>query len=71
MEIETACKWAERSLACFEEYLRTKNTAWLRRAESYRHEALEHAALAEDHGKTVAHIQTYIDGKNKKGRYVP
>ena len=54
LERETAKKWAARALACY-------RRGWLLRAESYRHEALEHAALAGDHGKLVGELQSQID----------
>lgn len=46
IERETAMKWAARALACQKRYDETGALRWLLRAESYRHEAIEHAALA-------------------------
>lgn len=48
IQIETAHKWAARAIACYRLYGRTKHLHWLTRAEEYRHEAIEHAAVAED-----------------------
>jgi hypothetical protein len=71
LELETAYKWADRALACLAEYKKTGSSSWLHRFDNYRHEALEHAALVADFGKTVGAVQRYIDGSRKpgKGRY--
>lgn len=61
IERETAQKWAARAVACHRKWLKTGKQIWLIRAERYRDEALEHAAMVEDHGKTVAVIQKKID----------
>lgn len=74
IERETARKWADRAIACFENYrlgVRPKNgICWQARAEDYSHEALEHAALARDRGRTLARIEKLIEAaqRNKKGR---
>lgn len=50
IERETALKWADRAVACYHRCAAAttarERERWLLRAESYRHEALEHAALA-------------------------
>jgi len=48
IQIETAHKWAARAIACYMLYGKTQHIGWLTRAEEYRHEAIEHAAVAED-----------------------
>ena len=63
IERETAEKWAARSIACFEKYAETGNQKWLVRAEDYKHEALEHAALVGDFGRTVCRVQKMIEGR--------
>lgn len=60
IERETAQKWTVRAIACYERAAKASGVArtkWLMRADDYRHEALEHGALVEDFGKTVAKIQ--------------
>lgn len=69
VDIDTAHKWANRAIACL---LIAKQTEegkerlkWIDFADDYRHEALEHAATADDDGKTlkevVAKIEKYRD----------
>lgn len=61
IEIETSYKWASRAIACFQLYTETELVTWLLKGEDYRHEALEHAALAKDHGKTLNIIDKEIE----------
>lgn len=61
IERETAGKWAARAIACYQEHARTGKQSWLLRATSYRDEAIEHAALVGDSGRTVKTIQAEID----------
>lgn len=65
---ETAYTWGSRAAACYqlaEEASEEKSKDdWKIRAEDFRHEALEHAALVEDEGKLVKEIQDLI----KNGR---
>ena len=61
VEIETAYKWASRAIACFQLHAETKLTKWLIKGEDYRHEALEHAALAKDRGDTLNIIEDEIE----------
>lgn len=61
VEIDTAYKWAARSIACFLLSRETKEVNWFIRAEDYRHEAIEHASLAHDGGQTVQFIESEID----------
>ena len=64
IEVETAYKWASRAIACFKLHAETKLVMWLIKGEDYRHEALEHAALAKDRGKTLNAIEDEIE-KNR------
>jgi len=66
VERETAKKWAGRAIACFRLYRASGVLDWLTRAHTYRDEALEHAAMVGDHGKTVKAIQNEIDRLMKK-----
>ena len=60
IEVETAYKWASRALACYQLYRATRDLAWFLRAEQYRHEAFEHAAVAGDEGHTLQSIEVTI-----------
>lgn len=70
IERETALKWAGRAVACYRRYITTGDERWQVRAHDYRHEALEHAAIIGDHGRTAAAIQKRLDHamKKRKGR---
>jgi hypothetical protein len=61
IEIETAYKWASRSCACYELYEDTKLLKWLLKAEEFKNEALEHAALAKDSGRTLKVVEDEMD----------
>jgi len=61
IELETALKWGSRSIACYQLYKQTQMPSWFVRAEDYRHEALEHAALVQDFGASVRSIQSALD----------
>ena len=61
IELETAIKWAARSLAAYRIYIESHETRWLLVAEDYYHEALEHGALALDDGETVKRLQAELD----------
>lgn len=61
IEVETAYKWASRAIACFQLHAETELVKWLIKGEDYRHEALEHAALAKDGGDTLNAIEKEIE----------
>lgn len=61
VECSTAEKWAGRAVACYRMYASSGKVTWLIRADRYREEALEHAAVVGDCGKTVMAIQKEID----------
>jgi hypothetical protein len=48
IQAATAITWAGRALEAYENFVRTTNFDWLRDADEYMHEALEHAALHPD-----------------------
>lgn len=48
IETETAYKWASRAIACYLLYKKTGDMQFFLRGEEYRHEAIEHGALAGD-----------------------
>lgn len=70
IETETAHKWASRAMAVF--MLAAKEKDPKERCRLYdwgddlKHEALEHAALIEDEGKTVGKIQRAISAYRDK-----
>jgi hypothetical protein len=66
IERETAKKWLKLALDCYAEYDETGDTEWLVRATSYRDEAMEHAALIGDHGRTVGAVQRRFERECKR-----
>ncbi len=48
IETETARKWAARACAAYAQYVTDRDTHWLADAVEYQHEAVEHAAGAEE-----------------------
>lgn len=51
IEHDTALTWGARAAACLDlakDAIGEERTKWLRDAENYRQEALEHAAMTED-----------------------
>lgn len=65
IEREIALKHAARSIACRKQYVNTGKAEWLIRAERWRDEALEHAAMVGDYGKFVAGMQKVLDDFQK------
>lgn len=69
LDFETADRWASRSIACYRLAKEARDVdekaEYLARATDYRHEALEHAALVGDRGKTVRVVQDRIDKRAK------
>lgn len=66
IERETARTWAARAVACYRNHARTRDTRWLLRANHYRDEALEHAAMVGDGGVFVGQVQQAIDRERRK-----
>ena len=67
IEEETAYKWAARAAAAYR-FARESGTnkhRWLRYAESYFSEAVEHASLADDTGEALHAVREWM------GRYIP
>lgn len=64
IETKTALKWAARSAACFQLALEAEDEmvtlSWLFRGIDTEHEALEHAAFADDDGKLLAELKSDI-----------
>lgn len=62
---ETALKWAARACAAYSMVLECEpadeKQAWRDYAQELAHEALEHAALVQDHGRLVGRIQRAIE----------
>ena len=73
IHVETAKTWADRALVYRRKAERADKNGlsevackhW-RNFDDARHEALEHAALAEDEGKTVGRIERRIDRKRRR-----
>jgi hypothetical protein len=61
INVETAYKWAGRAVASYLEFNRTEGVEWLFRAEDYRHEAIEHAALVGDGGELLKMLEEQIE----------
>jgi hypothetical protein len=64
---ETALKWAGRAVACYQRYAATGKIRWLLRAENHEHEAMEHAALVGDRGKTLRAVQDELERARRSG----
>jgi hypothetical protein len=75
INLDTANTWAARAIAYRTEARRAERElgrasakaceAW-KGFDDARHEALEHASLVGDGGKTVGRIERLIDGKRKR-----
>lgn len=57
---DTSCKWAAFAIAAYQLYSETSLSVWLIAARDYEGEALEHAALARDDGKTLRAIEATL-----------
>lgn len=57
---ETANTWAARAAAAYIECAEGGGVRWLLRAADYESEALEHAARAQDGGKTLRRVTKKI-----------
>ena len=66
IERDTAKKWLDRAVDAFSEYAKHGDAVMLQRAASYEDEALEHAALVKDFGKTVKAVQKTVMKARKK-----
>ena len=67
IEEETAFKWAARAVAAYRQVRRPPHQPhrWLRDANTYFDEALEHAALADESGEVLRAVREWM------GRYIP
>lgn len=65
IDIETAYKWASRSIACLQIQKQTtdpkEKVHWADLADDFRHEAMEHAATSDDGGKTLKEVTELMD----------
>lgn len=70
IERETAYKWGSRAIACYillrDEGYPGKRLDWFLKAEDFRHEALEHAAMAGDAGMTLREVEAEIE-RHRRG----
>ncbi len=62
IQIETAYKWASRAAVCYLLFRKTGKLKWLQRAEDYKHEAVEHASLADDDFETLKLVTEELKG---------
>ena len=69
IEEETAYKWAARAIVAYETYVRTQrpkympsagSEVYLRDAGDYYHEAIEHAALADESGDVLRDVREFV-----------
>lgn len=61
VEEETAWKWAARAVACFENHEESHSERWLEDYEDYRHEAIEHAAFADQDGTVLRNVRAWLE----------
>ena len=67
IEEETAFRWADRALAAWQLYATSGADRWLRDAEEYHHEAVEHAALADETGEVLRRLREYLRENGPQG----
>jgi hypothetical protein len=70
LEYETAVKWASRAAAAYRlaRLVPGKARHYYQWAKDLEHEALEHAALVKDYGRTVMQVQKAIKAKRDDDR---
>ena len=61
IEVETAIKWGARAIAAFELFQEQEAIKYFIWGEDLFHEALEHAALAKDYGRTLESLQAQVE----------
>lgn len=61
LQAKTAATWAKRAVRAYNRYLRTGDSNAFLDGECHRGEALEHAGLVADFGRTAARVQKMID----------
>jgi hypothetical protein len=66
INVETAYKWAQRAVVAYVQFGKVGQIEWLLRAEDYRHEALEHAALVGDGGELTNLLESSMDSVRPK-----
>lgn len=60
IEKDTAYKWAARSVAAYFLYSERDDPKWLADASDYFHEAIEHAALADESGEILYAVRAWV-----------
>lgn len=65
IEEETAFKWGSRAVAAYGFYRQTHEPRWLRDAETYFSEGVEHASLADDSGEVLRAVHEWMQ------QYIP
>jgi hypothetical protein len=69
IELETAKKWAARAIAAYRMFVRNGARGYFERYVNYKHEAIEHAATVEDHGRTAGRVQREIERRIREINY--
>lgn len=61
IEEETAYRWAARAIAAFQLSVNSQqHERWMRDAADYYHEAVEHAALADESGDLLRRVRQWV-----------
>lgn len=60
IQIETAYKWASRAIICYRLFVESSDLKLFAQAVDYHHEAIEHAASAEDDCRTLRRIEAVL-----------
>ena len=65
---ESAMKWRQLSIESYKEYAKTAHENSIIKAEQFRDEALEHAALSGDFGRLVGKIERDLNAARRDAR---
>jgi hypothetical protein len=60
IEQETAFKWAARAVVTYDLFRSTRLPRWLHDSSEYGHEAIEHAALADESGEVLRAVREWM-----------
>lgn len=60
IEEDTAWAWAARAIAAYQNFGMSDDPGWLYDCLDYRHEALEHAALADPGGDVLHEVRAWV-----------
>lgn len=68
IQIETAYKWASRAIICYRLFSNSRELKLFAQAVDYHHEAIEHAASAEDDCKTLHKIEEVLQAEARRAQ---